>query len=127
MPTAAAAFGIALIALGLGGYFGTGRVSATALIPACFGVPLLVLGWAARNSTPTVRRHTMHLAALLGMLGLIGSGVRAFSKLGKLLSGQAEHPSAVILQLIMAVLCVVFVGLCVRSFVAARRVRDPDR
>ena len=36
--------GIALIILGLGGYFGTGRESATALIPVLFGLPLIVLG-----------------------------------------------------------------------------------
>ncbi len=32
-------FGIVLCLLGLGGYFGTGRESVTALIPALFGLP----------------------------------------------------------------------------------------
>ncbi len=41
--------GIVLLALGLGSYFGSGRTSVTALIPAFFGLPLLVLGWLALN------------------------------------------------------------------------------
>ena len=39
--------GLVLIALGLGGYFSTGRESPTALIPVLFGLPLLILGWVA--------------------------------------------------------------------------------
>ncbi len=36
--------GLVLIVLGLGAYFGTGRESLTALIPAFFGLPLALLG-----------------------------------------------------------------------------------
>ena len=39
------AFGVALIALGVIGYFGTAAVSVTALIPAIFGTVLVLLGW----------------------------------------------------------------------------------
>ena len=38
---------VLLLLLGVGGYFGSGRVSKTALIPAFFGVPILALGLAA--------------------------------------------------------------------------------
>ncbi len=41
--------GIVLIALGFGSYFGTGQASVTALIPAFFGLPLLLLGLVALN------------------------------------------------------------------------------
>jgi len=33
------------------------------------------------------------------------------------------HPLAVVAQLVMMVLCGVFLALCIRSFVAARRAR----
>ncbi len=49
--------GIVLLALGLGSYFGTGRTSVTALIPAFFGLPLLALGWLALKEN--VRKHAM--------------------------------------------------------------------
>ena len=36
-------FGVLLVLLGLGSYFGTGRTSLTALIPAGFGLILLII------------------------------------------------------------------------------------
>ena len=113
------AFGIALILLGLGGYFGTDRVSTTALIPAYFGLGFLILGLLARKEH--LRKHAMHLAAALGVLGVIGGAIRP---VGKLVAGETvEMTTPVLLQLTMIVLCAVFVGLCVRSFIAARRAR----
>ena len=53
--------GIALIILGLGGYFGTGRESATALIPVLFGLPLLVVvpnWWIARAAPCTLQSRS---------------------------------------------------------------------
>lgn len=41
--------GILLTLLGFGAYFGTGRQSITALIPAFVGLPILALGLVARN------------------------------------------------------------------------------
>ena len=42
-------FGLALVALGIAGYFGTGAVHPTALIPAAVGLVLVVFGILARN------------------------------------------------------------------------------
>ena len=35
-----------------------------------------------------------------------------------------ERPGAVIAQTIMALICAIFVALCVRSFIAARKARE---
>lgn len=113
------ALGVILIALGLAGYFGAGRASLTALIPAFFGLPLLLLGIAALDDR--WRKHAMHGALLLALLGAAGSA-RGLTKLPALLSGDAvERPAAVMAQSAMAILCFVFVVLGILSFIKARR------
>jgi|HigsolmetaAR201D_1030396.scaffolds.fasta_scaffold66710_2 hypothetical protein len=114
------AVGVLLILLGVGGYLAT-RTSLTALIPAGFGVLFLILGLIARN--PNSRKHAMHAAAMLGVLGILGSA-RGLAKLPALLSGeQVARPGAVAAQSAMAVVLIVFVALCVKSFVDARLAR----
>jgi len=44
MARASMIIGALLVALGMGAYYGTSRASVTALIPAAFGVPILLLG-----------------------------------------------------------------------------------
>lgn len=111
-------YGIFLILLGVGGYLLTGRASVTALIPAFFGLPLFLLGLAAAK--PTRRKVAMHIAVLLGLLATIGAA-RGLSGLPALLAGEAERPAATISQVAMFVASLLFVILCVRSFVAARK------
>ena len=77
------ALAAALTLLGLGTYFGSSDAnpSKTALIPAVFGVLLLGCGLAALQ--PTWRKHAMHVAvsvALLGALAASGRGVTALPK-----------------------------------------------
>ena len=111
--------GLVLIALGIGSYFGTGRASVTALIPAFFGVPLLLLGLLALKES--MRKHAMHIAAVMGLLGF-GGTVGGLMKLPVLLTGgELERPAAVAVQAAMAIVCFVFVLLCVWSFIKARR------
>jgi hypothetical protein len=117
-------FGGALIVLGIIGYTGTGAVSITALIPAFFGVVLVVLGWFARNER--YRKHAVRLATAVGLVGLLGS-VRGVTGLIDLISGgEVQRPAAVISQSIMAILMVVFVGLCLRWLMGARRITRPE-
>lgn len=113
--------GALLIVLGLWGYFGTGTTSPTALIPAAFGLLLVISGVIARD--PAKRKLGMHIAVVVGLLGFLGS-VRGLAKIGTLLTGgEVARPAAVISQSIMAVLTGIFTVLCVRSFIAARRAR----
>jgi hypothetical protein len=121
MANTAIGFGAAFIALGLAGYFGTGQTSLTALIPAVLGVVLVLLGVRARD--PEKRKHAMHAAAVVGLIGFLGTA-RSLANLGALLSGDpVERPNAVIAQVLMAVLSLIFVALCAKSFIDARRNR----
>jgi hypothetical protein len=111
-------FGVVLIALGLGFYFATGQEHPTALIASGFGLVLLLLGVIALKER--LRKHAMHLAAMVGVVGFLIPAVMGLPKLPALLAGTAPRPAATVEQLIMAGLCLVFVLLCVRSFVVAR-------
>jgi hypothetical protein len=124
-------FGLLLVVLGLGGWAGTGMVHPTALIPAGFGVVLAALGFVAR--TDRWRKHAMHAAAVVALVGFIAVLVMAVPHLGELISTGAvkradgsDATYAVLEQLAMTVLCGVFVGLCVKSFIDARRRRRAD-
>ena len=115
MATTTIYFGAALVVLGLLAYFLTGQTSFTAMIPSFFGIALCVVGQVARNEK--LRKHAMHAAAFLALLGLGGAGARAIPAL---LSGEALR-GATIAQLVMVVLMLVFLVLCIRSFIEARR------
>lgn len=119
MPKISMGVGIALIVLGIGSYILTGGGSITALIPAPFGLVIAGLGGLAQWKED-YRKHAMHGAAAVGLFGVLGT-LRVFPMLFTWLGGGAVNVSAVISQLIMFVLCAVFVGLCVQSFLAARR------
>jgi hypothetical protein len=111
--------GVALILLGLIGYSATGAASVTALIPAFFGVVLGALGWLSRDDKR--RKLVMHIAVVVGLLGFAGS-VSGIPKLMRMVGGaEIARPAAAISQSIMAVLTGVFVALCVKSFIDARR------
>ena len=114
-------FGILLIAVGAWGFFATGAVHPTALIPTYFG---LVLGWSgilAHTKDAKRRMLWMHVAVTAGLLGFLGAGVMAVIETVKAHGAPLAHPAAVESQAAMALICLVFVGLCVRSFIAARR------
>lgn len=110
-------FGLILIVLGVASYVLTGRTSVTAMIPAFFGAVLVICALVARNEA--MRKHAMHAAVAVGMVGLLGALARA---LPAALNGDATRP-AVIAQLIMGALLLIYVGMGVRSFVEARRAR----
>jgi hypothetical protein len=112
MPKIAVAVGSLLILQGVGFYVGTASKSVTALIPAFVGLPILVLGTLAFKES--VRKHAMHAAAALGILGLLAAVGRIA------MAGLRLSPAGVSL-VIMVLLTGGFVLLCVKSFVDARR------
>ena len=115
MPQLTLVFGFALIALGLFSYFGTGQSSITAMIPSFFGAGLVLFGAIAMKDS--LRKHAMHGAATVALLGVIGSLVRAVPAV---LSGDPLR-TATRAQLIMGGALIVFMALCIRSFIQARR------
>lgn len=117
-------FGIALIIVGVVGYAVGNFAHITALIPAFIGIIIALMGFIA-HAKENLRKHVMHVAVLVGLLGLIGTSVRWIPALIIFLSGgEVKNSAAFISQTITAVLCLAFVILCVKSFVDARRTRE---
>lgn len=117
MAPLAIGFGVLLTLLGGGMYVYTEMASITALIPAFFGLPLIGLGVVAQNEK--ARMHAMHGAALIG---LVGFAMPAYMVIAGLARGD-EFGLAKGEQAAMAVICGVFLGLCVKSFIDARAAR----
>lgn len=93
--------------------------SKTALIPSVFGLLLLICGTLGLDER--MRKHAMHAAAAIGLVGFLAAGGRLGSKLSDVLAGNISRPMWFII--LMAVLCLVYVVLSVFSFIQARRAR----
>lgn len=119
--------GIICIAVGVIGYTGatpdpeTGKVSPTALIPAGIGGVLALLGMLALNDG--LRKHAMHLAAMVALFGLLGGFMPLIRQQSK---GVPFDPLAPAARngLIMSVACLIFLVQCIQSFRAARKARE---
>ena len=117
--------GLLLNIVGLVGFFGTGAIHYTALIPCILGLILILCGIIAR--TPKLHMHVMHVAVLVGILGF-GATISAFAKLPSVLKyAGAENENASIAKMATAALCGIFVFLCVRSFVVARLLKKQGK
>jgi len=124
VPKLSKNIGYILILLGLVSYFVTGMESMTALIPSFFGLVFVGLGiFADRNEN--MRKHSMHAALLLALLGLGGSFGGLTQILGALGGGSVDRPAAATAQALMAVLCIYFLIPGVKSFMDARRQETP--
>jgi hypothetical protein len=127
MPKLSIVLGLVLVALGAVVYL-TAEAddrSVTALIPAFFGAPIVLLGLLAQ-AKPGARKHSMHAVALVALLGLIGAGMQGVPKLGALLTDREslERPMATLTQNLMALICLVLLVACVRAFVLARKAKS---
>jgi len=118
-------FGVLLIILGAVGYFGTGSAHPTALIPSWFGLALCVGGILAISPSEGRRKLFMHINVAIGAIGCIGGLVVAIQGYGAARSaGIDPDMKAFSAKLAMFVLCAIYVNLCVRSFIQARKSRQ---
>ncbi len=118
-------FGVLLILVGLIGYFATGSAHPTALIPTWFGLALVVGGILAVSPSAGRRKLFMHINVTIGTIGCIGGFVEALRGYGAARSaGIDPDMKALAAKLAMAVLLLIYVNLCVRSFIQARRSRQ---
>jgi uncharacterized membrane protein len=117
-------FAVLLIILGLVSYFGTGSQHPTALIPTWFGLALGVFGFLAMSPQESRRKLFMHINVTIGLVGFIGAAWRAVSSYGHARS-QGIEPDHIALaaQATMAGLLLVYVLMCVKSFIDVRRER----
>ena len=117
MPKTTLIFAALLIALGVGAFAissGDGSPSRTALLPAYLGAALALLA-ALAMAFARARKHLMHLAAVVALLGALApSAVLA-------IRAAAMSPLALAVNLGMLVLSAGLLALMVRSFIAARR------
>ncbi|TVP74667.1 MAG: hypothetical protein EA340_01020 [Nitriliruptor sp.] len=111
--------GAVLIVLGVAGYAVTGGASLTALLPTVLGLPVLGLGvWAGDE---TRRRTAIHAALVLALLGFLGTLMNVVELPAVLAGDEVARPQAVVVSSLTALVCAVYLGFGVRSFVAARR------
>jgi hypothetical protein len=118
MPGTTRLFGVILIVLGIASYVLTDRTSVTALIPAMFGAVLLICALIAR-ANEGARRHAMHAAVAVGLIGAVAALARGVPAA---MTGDVSRP-AVMSQLVMGVLLLIYVAMGVQSFIAARKAR----
>ena len=113
-----------LIILGVAVFVATGSHAPTALIPAYFGILLGILGVLANTGNRKRRMLFMHIAVTVGLIGFVFPGWRGVGDLITQMHGQIIlRPIAMKEELAMGAICLVYVLLCVRSFISARRNR----
>lgn len=91
----------------------------TALIPLGFGVLLMLLGAIAKQKE-NLRKHLMHAALLVALLGIVGilfsPAIRSVIS-----TGQVANRTSFLAQISMAIVCLSFIIAGVKSFIAARK------
>lgn len=120
-------FGILLIIVGLVGYWSTNSTHPTALIPTWFGLALAVGGFLANSRSETQRKIFAHINVTVGLFGFLGAAGSALHNYGHNRSlGLDPDYKAMTYQLIMAGLMLIYVNLCIQSFIKARRSREAE-
>jgi hypothetical protein len=115
-------FGILIAAVSVAFYFVINPHETAALHPAGIGVLLILCGALANTEDPKRRMLWMHIAVTLGLISLITTGIRAIISLAKG-TAMTINPGGFEERVAIALISLVYVILCVRSFIAARRAR----
>lgn len=116
MPRLTIGLGTLLAVIGVIAYIASGYASWTALIPAILGAIILISGLIGLRN----QKIGIHIALVIAVLGILGTSMNVL-QIGALLAGNSERPMAVITSSITFVLLVIYVIICIRSFIAARR------
>jgi len=122
MPALSILFGVLLVVLAAGFYIATGSKFPTALIPGGFGFLLIACGIVGL-AKPAMRMHAMHVSALLGLIGTVAGLGMSLPKLPAIVAEVFGQHAAIWEKLAMGVISLVFLALCVKSFIDARRAR----
>ncbi|MGQ9897997.1 MAG: hypothetical protein ACUVR8_10645 [Acidobacteriota bacterium] len=124
MPMISIANGASLVVLSVIGYVlkDPANSGVTALIPAAFGVLLMLFGLLGLREP--LRKHAMHAASAVALLGVLGG---LFPIVVSLVKGTfGARPLALALQIGMLSICGEMLALCIYSFVQARRQRAQE-
>lgn len=124
MPKTTITIGLLLILLAVGGWAAAGFApeAKTALIPAAAGIPLLICGLIALKEA--ARKHAAHAAVIFSLLGALAP-IMPIQKHIRLAVESSDdfNATALVSGLAMSVLCIIHVGLSVKSFIEARKAR----
>ena len=114
-------FAALLMALGVAGYAGTGSLHPTALIPTWIGLALGVFGYLAISPSESKRKLYMHVNVTIALLGFMGSAVEAVrGYVHATAAGVPPNQIALASKVTLAGLLLIYIILCVRSFINAR-------
>jgi hypothetical protein len=109
-----------LTAVGLLGYFLTGRVSPTALIPAALGVPLFLLGNVVVNGSDKSKKIAAHIAVLIGAAGLFGTFKGVGATVEYIQGGEVDKPAAAAAKAVTFLLSAGYTVFSINWFVQGR-------
>jgi hypothetical protein len=116
-------FAVLLIILGGASFVLTGHKFPTSLIPVAFGILLAIFGSLAETPDSRRRMLFMHIAVAVGLVGFVATAP-ALIQVVELFKGKLfPYPAAIEEKAAMSGLMLIYVLLCVRSFVSARRSR----
>lgn len=107
-----------LVLVGIIGYgygMANNNASLTALIPSVFGFVIMLLGHGG-NMMENMRKHFMHVALLVALIGFLIPAWRIVASLG----GDKGFTFTTAMLLSMALICLLFLVFGVRSFINAR-------
>jgi hypothetical protein len=93
------------------------------LIPGAFGLMLVVFGALAETPVAKKRMLFMHIAVTVGLLGFLGTIPGLIGVVQMAAGHVVARPEAARVQAFMGTICLLYVLLCVRSFISARRAR----
>ena len=113
MPDLTLGYGLFLVVWGVAVSVLSDSQSVTSYFPSLLGLPLALSGWMAK-SNPEKRKLWMHVAVTFGLLCALG-GTRFFMVMGD----GINYASGSMLMLFLTGSA--YTGLCVRSFIEARK------
>lgn len=123
MPRLALIFGSLLSAVTIATIvYNGGYKSFSVFIPLILGTLLEAAG--AIGMQPSLRKHAMHGAAAVSLLGGVSCLFMGFKQLMALSSDQPPSIDKIGSVWATAILCLTFLALCIRSFIQARRDRE---
>lgn len=118
-------FAFLLVALGVAGYFALPRAHSMEWVYTAFGLALGIFGFLAISPSESRRKLFMHVNSAIGVIALLTGAVAALQSYGNARAeGIDPDMKAIAYKLVMAFLMLVYVNLCVRSFLNARRSRE---
>ena len=117
-------FGLILLALGAYGHQGTANLHGASLYPLIVGALLVIFGLFARAKSEKLRMIIAHINATVGLVGMLAAAGIALNTYGSARTAGDDPDMGLIKYLLaMAVILLVYLNLCIRSFLKARALR----